>query len=168
MAAAGAGAAAERVIDKMPANFRFVGPIHLSLPDARIIHVRRDPVDTCLSRFSILFAGDQPFAYELGELGRYYRAYEALMEHWRAVIPQGVMLEVQYEELVADTEGEARRIIAHCGLEWDARCLAFHQTERPVRTASALQVRRPIYTSSIGRWRPDQDVLQPLLTALSG
>jgi hypothetical protein len=90
------------------------------------------------------------------------------MEHWRTVIPQGVILEVKYEELVADTEGEARRIIAHCGLEWDARCLAFHETERPVRTASALQVRRPIYLSSIGRWRPDRDVLQPLLDALNG
>ena len=89
------------------------------------------------------------------------------MEHWRAVIPQGVMLEVKYEELVGDIEGEARRIIAHCGLEWDARCLAFFETERPVRTASALQVRRPIYTSSIGRWRPGEDLQQPLHNALN-
>jgi hypothetical protein len=161
-----AAPAAERIIDKMPTNFRFVGAIHLVLPNARVIHIRRDPVNTCLSCFSILFAGDQPFAYELGELGRYYRAYAALVDHWRNVLPQGVMLEIQYEELIADLGRQARRIIAHCCLDWDERCLAFHQTERPVRTASALQVRRPIYNSSKERWRPERDVLQPLLSAL--
>jgi tetratricopeptide (TPR) repeat protein len=160
--------AAERITDKMPANFRFAGLIHLALPNARIIHIRRDPVDTCLSCFSILFARGQAFTYELGELGRHYRAYATLMEHWRGVLPSGVMLEVQYEEVVADFEREARRIVAHCGLEWDDACLEFHNTRRPVWTASAIQVRQPIYRSSIGRWRPYESMLQPLLQALEG
>ena len=111
--------AVARITDKMPANFRFAGLIHLALPNARIIHTRRDPVDTCLSCFSILFGGDQPHTYDLGELGRYYRAYAALMEHWRRVLPPGVMLEVQYEEVVADLDRQARRIVEHCGLHWD-------------------------------------------------
>jgi hypothetical protein len=129
---------AERVVDKLPLNFSFVGLIHLVLPHARIIHVRRDPIDTCLSCFSILFGGDQPYAYDLGELGRYYRAYDALMAHWRRVLPQGVMLEVQYEDVVENLEAQARRMVAHCGLAWEAACLAFHETQRPVRTASSL------------------------------
>jgi tetratricopeptide (TPR) repeat protein len=156
----------QRITDKLPANFRLAGLIHLALPNARIIHTCRDPVDTCLSCFSILFQGDQPFTYELGELGRHYRAYNSLMEHWRHVLPEGVMLDVQYEELVADFERQARRIIAHCGLEWDDACLAYDKTARPVKTASAAQIRQPIYGSSVGRWRPDADVLQPLLDGL--
>jgi tetratricopeptide (TPR) repeat protein len=156
-----------RVTDKLPGNFRFVGLIHLALPNARIIHAQRDPVDTCLSCFAIQFtAGGTEYSYELGELGRCYRAYQALMTHWRNVLPAGVMLDVQYEEVVDDLEGQARRIVAHCGLDWDERCLAFPTTQRAVRTASAAQVRRPIYRSSIGRWRPDQALLQPLLEAL--
>src|SRR5215469_7369286 len=152
----------------MPHNFCFAGLIHLALPKARIIHARRDPVDICLSCFSNLFASDHPYAYDLAELGRCYRAYEALMEHWRQVLPPGVMLEVQYEEVTADLEGQARRIVAHCGLEWDNACLSFHQTERPVRTASPVQVRQPIYRTSIGRWRSCEHLLGPLLDALSG
>jgi tetratricopeptide (TPR) repeat protein len=159
---------AERITDKMPSNFRFAGLIHLALPHARIIHARRDPIDTCLSCFSKLFAGDHPYVYELGELGRYYRAYDTLMAHWRAVLPKGVMLEVQYEELVGDIETQARNIVGHCGLEWEDACLAFHRTERSIRTASFAQVRQPIYRSSVGRWRPRQDVLSPLIDALGG
>jgi tetratricopeptide (TPR) repeat protein len=157
---------AERIVDKMPANYRFAGFIHLALPNARIIHVYRNPLDTCLSCFSTLFVGEQPYSYDLGELGRYYRAYEKSMEHWRRVLPSGVMLEVQYEQLIENLEGEARRLIAHCGLEWDAACLSFHETERPVRTASAQQVRQPVYRSSIGRWRPYARHLRPLMEAL--
>jgi tetratricopeptide (TPR) repeat protein len=157
---------AERVVDKMPSNFQLAGLINLALPNARIIHVRRDPVDTCVSCFSLLFAGDQPYAYDLGELGRYYGAYERLMAHWRDVLPAGVMLEVSYEDVVDDLDGQARRIIAHCGLAWEDACLAFHQTRRPVQTASATQVRQPIYRGSVGRWRPYRDLLQPLLQAL--
>jgi hypothetical protein len=160
--------AAERITDKMPANFRYAGLIHLALPKARIVHTRRDPIDTCISCFSILFAHNQPFAYDLAELGRFYRAYAALMKHWREVLPVEEMLEVQYEELVDNFELWARRILAHCGLEWNNACLEFYKTKRPVWTASAVQVRQPIYRSSVGRWRPDQGMLQPLIEALEG
>ncbi len=159
---------ARRVTDKLPANFQLAGLIHLALPGARLIHVRRDPADTCWSCFATLFTAGQPFAYELGELGRYYRAYEALMAHWREALPDGAMLELRYEDLVADLDGEARRMIAFCGLDWDPACLAFHTTERPVRTASAAQVRQPIYDASIGRWRRYGAELGPLLAALGG
>lgn len=159
---------ARRVTDKMPANFRLVGLIHLALPHARIIHIRRDAVDTCLSCYAKLFRGWQPFTYDLGELGRYYRAYDSLMAHWRRVLPAGVMLELQYEGLVANFEPEARRVVAHCGLEWDQRCLEFHRTARPVRTASAAQVRQPLYRSAIGRWRVYEPWLAPLRKALAG
>ncbi len=164
--AAPSAAAARRVTDKLPANFRLVGLIHLALPNARIIHVRRDPVDTCFSCFTKLFKGLQPFTYDLGELGRYYAAYQALMAHWRAVLPPGIMLEVQYEDLVADFAPQARAIVAHCGLQWSDACLAFHETPRPVRTASAAQVRQPIYQSAVGRWRAYEPWLGPLLTEL--
>jgi len=158
--------AAERITDKMPSNFRFAGLIHVALPNARLIHVRRDPIDTCVSCFSKTFTGDQPFSYDLGELGRYYRAYDALMAHWRRVLPAGAMLEVQYEELVADFENHARRIVAYCELAWDERCLAFHEARRPVLTASAIQVRQPLYRTAVGRWRPYAAMLTPLLQAL--
>ena len=157
---------AVRITDKMPGNFVFVGLIHLALPRARIVHTRRDPIDTCLSK---LLPGESQLdwiIHDLGELGRYYRQYEALMEHWRRVLPAGVMLDVQYEELVADFEQQARRIVAYCGLEWDERCLAFHETPRPVRTASATQVRQPIYRSAVGRWRAYEPWLGPLFDAL--
>jgi hypothetical protein len=161
--------AAERIIDKTLANFRYVGLIHLALPNARIIHVRRDPLDTCISCFSILFMHNHlPFSYNLAELGRYYRVYTAMMEHWRRVLMLGQMLEVQYEELVVNFEPLARRIVAYCGLEWDAACLEFHKTKRPVWTASAIQVRQPIYRSSIGRWRAYEGMLRPLSEALEG
>jgi tetratricopeptide (TPR) repeat protein len=158
---------ATRMTDKMPANFWFAGLIHLALPNARIIHMRRDPVDTCLSNFSTLFTGNgHPQTYELGELGRYYRACERLMAHWQSALPRGVILDVQYEALVDDLPGQARRVVAHCGLEWDDACLAFHESERPVGTASQMQVRSPIYRTSIGRPRPSPGLLQPLLDAL--
>jgi tetratricopeptide (TPR) repeat protein len=155
----------KRVVDKYPFNFINLGLIHLALPNARFIHSRRAPVETCLSIFSRIFS-DVPFSYDLGELGRYYQAYDALMSHWKEVLPEGVMLEVQYEDLVGDLEGTARRMIAHCGLDWDERCLQFHQTSRTVTTASATQVRQPIYRTSLQRWRPDASVLEPLYEAL--
>lgn len=159
--------AARRVTDKMPANFAYAGLIHLALPNARIIHLRRDPIDTCLSCFSLLFGGHQPHTYDLAELGHYYRAYEKLMTHWRAVLPAGVMLEVDYEEVVDDFERQSRRIVGHCGLDWDEACLDFHKTQRAVHTASATQVRQPLYRTSIGKWRPSEAVLRPLLDALA-
>jgi tetratricopeptide (TPR) repeat protein len=156
----------ERITDKMPSNYYFAGLIHLALPNARIIHSMRDPVDTCISCFSKLFSAEQNHTYDLGEIGRYYRRYQQLMLHWRDVLPPDRILDVRYEDIVADLEGQARRIIAHCGLPWDERCLAFHKTERPIRTASASQVRRPIYKSAVGRWRAYQDHIKPLLEAL--
>jgi tetratricopeptide (TPR) repeat protein len=157
-----------RITDKMPGNFRFAGLIHLALPNARIIHCRRDPMDTCLSGFSKLFSGQQPYSYNLTELGHYYRAYESLMDHWHSVLPAGAILDVQYEDVVDDLEGQARRIVDACGLDWDPACLSFHRTERSVGTASAAQVRRPIYSNSIGRWKKFGSLLEPLRVALGG
>jgi len=163
----GAAPDAVRITDKLPGNFLHAGAIHLALPNARIIHSRRDPADTCISCFTTLFRGEHlPHTYDLAELGRYYRAYARLMEHWRAVLPQAVFLEVDYERMIEDPEGQTRRILAHCGLDWDPACLSFHQTRREVRTASAAQVRRPIYAGSVGRWRLYGDLLAPLLTEL--
>jgi hypothetical protein len=157
---------ARRITDKMPSNFYFIGLIHLALPGAKIVHTRRNPVDTCVSCFSKLFAGEQNQTYDLAELGRYYRAYHRLMAHWRAVLPASAFLDVQYEDVVADTETQAKRLLAHCGLAWTPRVLDFHRTERPVKTASARQVRQPIYGSSVARWRNYETFLGPLLAEL--
>ena len=165
-ALSGLAPGAARIVDKMPANFLLLGLVALALPDARVIHMRRDPVDTCLSCFATLFASDQPYAYSLAELGRYYRAYAALMAHWRAVLPAGMMLEVRYEEVVGDLETQARRMVAHCGLEWDAACLRFHATQRSVQTASKAQVRQPLYRSAVGRAAAYGAMLAPLRAAL--
>jgi tetratricopeptide (TPR) repeat protein len=156
----------ERVTDKMPSNYYFAGLIHLALPNAKIIHSVRNPVDTCISCFSKLFTDEQSHTYDLGELGRYYKRYERLMAHWHSVLPAQSILDVQYEDVVSDLEAQARRIIAYCGLPWDERCLSFHETDRPVRTASATQVRQPIYDSAVGRWRVYEGELGPLLCAL--
>ena len=161
-----APAGVTRIIDKMPSNFLVLGLIHLALPNARIIHTIRDPVDTCISCFARLFTLEHNYMYDLGELGRYYRAYQRLMAHWHCALPRGRILDVRYEQLVADLEGGARRIVAHCGLDWDERCLTFHRTQRPVRTPSGMQVRRPIYTSSIGLRRHYEPFLGPLVAAL--
>jgi Sulfotransferase family len=157
---------AERVTDKMPSNYYFAGLIHLALPNAKIIHCQRNPVDTCVSCFSKLFSAPQYHTYDLGELGRYYRRYAHLMAHWRRVLPKGRILDIQYEDVVADLEGQARRLVAHCDLDWDPNCLSFHETERPIRTASATQVRQPIYRTAIGRWRSYEKHLGPLIETL--
>jgi tetratricopeptide (TPR) repeat protein len=157
---------AERITDKMPSNFYFVSLIHLALPHAKIIHTVRNPVDTCVSCFSKLFAGEQNQTYDLAELGRYFRAYHGLMAHWRAVLPAGAFLDVQYEDVVADTETQAKRILEHCELAWSSGVLDFHRTARPVKTASARQVRQPIYGSSVARWRNYEKYLGPLLAEL--
>lgn len=169
-AAAGPGASrVDRIVNKLPGNFLFAGLIRLTLPNAPIIHVRRDPLDTCLSCFSLLFSYDDlSFTYDLGELGRYYRAYATLIEHWHNVLPPGGMLDVRYEDLVADLEGQARAIVDYCGLPWDGACLSFHDNPRPVRTSSLLQVRQPIYRTSVGRWRSYERFLEPLTAALNG
>jgi Flp pilus assembly protein TadD len=156
----------ERITNKMPSNFEYVGPMHLAFPNATIIHTVRDPVDTCLSCFSQYFQRGQGFSYDLAELGRYYLMYRGLMDHWNRVLPPGRMFDVQYEDVVEDLEGAARRIVAHCGLEWDDACLSFHRADRVVLTASASQVRKPLYRSSVGRWAAYKDFLQPLLDEL--
>jgi Sulfotransferase family len=154
------------VTDKAPSNFYLIGFIHLALPDAKIVHVMRDPVDTCLSCYSKLFTRGQGYSYDLAELGRYYRAYNDLMRHWRDVLPEGRVLDVRYEDVVADIEGQAQRLLSHCGLAWDDRVLSFHQSARTVSTASASQVRRPIYASSVARWRRYEAHLAPLIDTL--
>jgi tetratricopeptide (TPR) repeat protein len=155
-----------RITDKYLHNFLYCGLIALAMPQARIIHTVRDPVDTCLSIYSKMFTGHHPYAYDLAELGRYHRAYQSLMDHWRQVLPEGAMIDLRYEEVVDDLEGQARRLLDHCDLPWDDAVLAFHNTDRAVRTASATQVRQPLYKSSVGRWRPPTELLRPLTEAL--
>lgn len=154
------------VIDKMLNNFFYVGLVHILFPNAVIIHCRRDPVDTCISCFSKLFRDDIPYSYDFGELARYHGKYAELMTHWQQVLPEGAILDVQYEEVVRDIEGAARRLIARCGEAWDPACLRFHETDRPIRTASITQVREPLYATSVGRWCRYGSALQPLLDAL--
>ncbi len=155
-----------RLVDKMPSNVLFAGLIHRILPDARIIHVRRDPADTCLSCYTKLFTREQLFSYDQVELARFYKGYERLMAHWRAILPADRFIEVRYEDVVAGIEPEARRLIDFCGLDWNPACLDFHATPRTIRTASVNQVRSPLYASSIGRWRAYAPHLGPLLEGL--
>lgn len=155
-----------RITDKTIGNFELLGLIHLSLPNARIIHCRRDPRDVCVSCFSTRFSAGHSYAYDLGELGRYWRHYDRLMSHWRRTLPPGRIFEVDYEALVEDLDGWARRLIAHLGLPWDDACLRFYESRREVRTASFAQVRQPIYKGSVGRWRRYAKHLGPLLEAL--
>jgi tetratricopeptide (TPR) repeat protein len=156
-----------RITDKAPGNFRHIGLIRLIFPNARIIHTVRDPIDTCVSCYSKLFRSGLEFSYDLAELGRYYRWYEELMTHWRSVVPPDAILDVSYEELVDDVEGQARRLIDYCGLPWDDNCLSFHRNSRPVRTASSVQVRKPLFRSSLQRWRRYEAELAPLLDELA-
>ncbi len=162
-----AGNGKVRIVDKLLGNFVLIGLIRLMLPNARIIHSTRHPIDTCVSCYSKLFTNGLHFTYDLAELGRYYLAYIQLMDHWRSVLPHGAMLEVSYEDVVNDLEGQARRLIDYCGLAWDDRCISFHRSTRPVRTASAVQVRRPLFRSSLERWRRYETELGPLLDELS-
>jgi Sulfotransferase family len=151
--------------DKLPNNFSHVGLIHAILPRATVIDARRHPMDACLSTFRQYFAEGQTFSYNLEDLGRYYRCYLSLMDRWDSVLP-GKVLHVQYEELVRDPETQIRRVLQHCGLAFEPACLRFHETRRPVRTASAEQVRQPIYTSGVGYWRHFETQLEPLRRAL--
>jgi tetratricopeptide (TPR) repeat protein len=154
-----------RFTDKLPNNFSHVGLIHAILPNATIIDARRHPMDACFSTYKQHFAHGQDFSYDLADLGRYYRAYLSLMDHWDEVLP-GKVLHVQYEELVRDPDGQIRRLLAHCGLPFESACLAFHETRRAVRTASAEQVRQPLYSSGVGYWRNFATELEPLRHAL--
>ena len=155
-----------RIVDKMPWNFIYIGVIALALPNARIVHCIRDPVDTCLSCYMKIFSdAELNYTYDLNHLGRYYAAYTRLMDHWRQVLP-GRMVELRYEALVAGQESETRRLLKCCGLEWEDACLRFYETERQIETASIMQVRQPIYDRAIHRWRNYERHLGPLLTAL--
>lgn len=153
---------ARYIVNKMPDNFFFLGLIHLTLPNARIVHAMRDPMDSCLSCFTKLFSNRLDFTNDLGTLGRYYLRYMRLMRHWHAVLPAERMLDLHYEEMVADTEGQARRLLAYLGLPWDPACLEFHVGSGLVKTASAAQVRSPIYRTSVARWQRFAAHLQPL------
>lgn len=152
-------------IDKMPNNFQHIGLIHLILPNAKIIDARRHPMAGCFSCFKQLFARGQTFTYDLTDLGRYYRDYVALMDHWDAVLP-GRVHRVQYEAMVADSAEQIRRLLEYCGLEFEEQCLRFYETERAVRTPSSEQVRQPIYKEGLEQWRHYEKHLEPLEKAL--
>ena len=154
------------VTDKLPGNFNRVGLIRLALPNAKIIHCVRSPMDCCFSIFSNHFVEHLEHANDLERLGRFYRRYHELMSHWRDVLPPNSFIDVAYEDMVRDIETTARRVIAYCGLEWDDRCLDFQNNDRRVVTLSITQVRKPIYTSSIERWRNYETQLKPLRDAL--
>jgi tetratricopeptide (TPR) repeat protein len=156
---------AVRITDKMPFNYRLIGLISLCFPNARVINCRRDPLDICLSCYFAKFREALDFAYNLVDLGRYYRDYERLMAHWRDTVRLR-WLDMSYEELVAHQEEKSRELVAFCGLEWDARCLNYHETERAVLTASNWQVRQPIYRSSVARWQHYEKFLGPLIETL--
>jgi Flp pilus assembly protein TadD len=152
-----------RVVDKAPINSDYLGLIHSVFPKARVIYMRRDPIDTCLSCYFQPLSAALNFTMDLSDLAHYYRKHQRLMAHWRAVLAPGTILDVPYAELVADQQGWTRKILHFLGLEWDQRCLDFHRTPRPVATASYWQVRQPIYNDSVQRWRHYRKFIGPLL-----
>lgn len=156
---------ARRIVNKLPGNYAYVGFIRLMLPNARIIHCRRDPRDVCLSCFTTLFGPGPDFAYDQEELAGFHRTVEDMMAGWAALLP-GEILELRYEDLVGDLQAGVRRLLAFCDLPWDPACVAFHESRRPVQTASLAQVRRPLYGSSVGRWKNYERHLGPLLRGL--
>jgi hypothetical protein len=158
---------AARVVDKMPANFMFLGMIHAAMPRARIIHLARNPIDTCLSIYFQNFGPAHSYATDLDDLTHYYREYRRIMDHWRRVLPAGVILDVPYEELVHNPERWSRAMVEHIGLPWNARCLDFHDTARIVSTFSQWQARQPIHTASVERWRRYEKFVGPLRSLVS-
>ena len=149
----------------MPRNFLFIGLIALILPNARIIHCLRSPLDTCVSCFTLHFPRGQEFSYDLEELGSYYKLYRRLMDHWHRVLP-GFIFDIAYEDLVKNPENKTRELLDFCGLDWDRSCLNFHKSRRQITTASAVQVREPPHTRSVARWRRFKQHLAPLQEAL--
>ncbi len=150
-----------RFIDKLPLNYLYVGLIHLALPNAKIINLQRNPMDTCYAIYKQLFVDAYPFSYKLEELGQYYVAYHQLMAHWNAVLP-GVVHTIHYEELVKDIENESRQLLEFCDLDWQPQCLKFHENQNASTTASTVQVRQPVYQSSVGKWHNYEKQLQPI------
>jgi hypothetical protein len=157
---------ADRVTNKMPHNFEHLGFIQLMFPKAKIIHCRREPLDSCLSIWTQNFNDAHSYARDLYDLGRNYAEYQRLMDHWKRVLPLPIC-EIAYEDTVADQEKVSRRIIDFVDLDWDPRCLEFHKVDRTVMTASSWQVRQPLYSSSKGRWRNYEPHLAPLKEGLA-
>ena len=160
-------------IDKNPNNFIFIGLLRIALPGAKIINAMRHPLDSCFGTYKQLFASGQPFSYDFFDLGEYYVQYQRLMDHWKQVAPGFVSLDVRYEDVVGDLEGQVRRILDFCNLPFEEGCLRFHETERAVKTASSEQVRQPIYSSSVNLWRNYEshlseliEILEPVLRSL--
>jgi hypothetical protein len=153
---------ASRVIDKTPVNSDFLGLIYSVFPNARVIYMQRDPIDTCLSCYFQQFLTGLNFTFDLSDLVHYYREHQRIMAHWRAVLPSGFILDVPYEDLVADPETWSRKMLDFVGLEWEPRVLDFHTTQRVVTTASAWQVRQKVYKSSVARWRNYEKFIGPL------
>jgi hypothetical protein len=152
-------------IDKMPNNFRHIGLIHLILPNAKIIDARREPMACCFSNLKQLFAAGQEFTYSIEDIARYYRTYLELMRHWDRALP-GRILKVQHEDVVDDLEGNVRRILGFCGLDFEPGCVEFHKTARSIRTASSEQVRQPIFREGLDQWKHYESWLGPLKDAL--
>ena len=156
----------ERMIDKTPVNFLYLGLIAAALPNARIIHLRRNPMDACYAMYKTLFRMAYPFSYDLGDLARYWIGYDQLMTHWKRMLPPEQFIEIDYEDLVANQEVVSRRLIDFVGMPWQDECLAFERNPQPSLTASAAQVRLPIYASSVALWRRYENELAPLKAAL--
>ncbi len=159
------GAGTPYLIDKTPLNYLYIGLIHLALPNARIVHIRRTPMDSCYGMYRTLFRAGYPFSYDIDDLARYYIAYRELMDHWHSAIPD-TFLDIGYEALVTDQESVTRDIIDYCGLTWEPACLEFHRNKSPVATASSAQVRQPLYRDALERWRRYEQQLQPLAERL--
>jgi len=155
-----------RITDKMLHNFTAIGVIHALLPNAKIIHVKRNAIDTCLSCYTKLFSQGQLYSYDLTELGQYYACYERIMQHWRSILPSDAWIDIEYENIVCNLETETKRLLEFCDLTWDPACLDFYQSKRQVRTASFMQVRQPVYTTSVERWRKFEQELAPLFNIL--
>jgi hypothetical protein len=154
-----------RFTDKLPLNYLYCGLIARALPEARIVHVTRHPMAVCYAMYKVLFGQGYPFSYDLGEIADYYVAYRRLMDHWQVTLP-GRVYRVAYEDVVRDPEGQARALLAAVDLGWEDQCVASHRNAAPVATASAAQVRRPIYTSSVALWRHFEPQLAPLRSRL--
>ena len=159
-------AGTRRTLDKMPLNYLYCWLIHAALPRAKIISVRRDPMDSCYAAFKAFLTGPYAFTYDLDELGRYYLAYRRLVDHWRSTLPAQAYLEVRYESIVLNVEAEARRILEFLGLPWQDQVTRFFESGAPSSTASAVQVRRPVYATSIGKWRHYRNELAALAQRL--
>ena len=155
-----------RCIDKLPLNYLYCGLILRALPNAKIIHMTRHPMAAGYAMYKTLFKDGYPFSYDLADIGRYYVGYRRLMDHWRLTMP-GAIYELSYEQLIADQAGETRKLLAHCGLEWQEACADFHRNPTATTTASASQVRRPIYDSSVAQWRHYAAQLATLSDALA-